>query len=159
MVSSTFKPAVRTLDLPEQRSSAYPEPFRSRMGDRIKRRLGEAFGLTQFGVNLVRLAPGGQSSLRHFHTHEDELVLVLEGELVLVTNTGEQPMRAGMCVGFPANTGDAHHMVNRSDATAVYVEVGSRVDPDKGHYPDDDLCWLADGKGGLAPGHKDGTPY
>ena len=159
MSSSTFKPPVRALDLPEQRASSYPEPFRSRMGDRVKSRLGDAFGLTQFGVNLVRLAPGGQSALRHFHTHEDELVFVLEGELVLVTNAGERPVGAGMCVGFPANTGDAHHLINRSDATAVYMEVGSRADADNGHYPDDDLCWLGDGKGGVTPGHKDGSPY
>src|SRR5579862_7838020 len=154
-----FKQAVRTSDLPEQRASMYPEPYRSRMGDRAKRRLGEAFGLTQFGVNLVRLAPGGQSALRHFHSHEEELVLVLEGELVLVTNVGEQTMTAGMCVGFPANTGNAHHLVNRGSATAVYVEVGSRAEADQGFYPDDDLCWLPDGKGGVVPGHKDGSPY
>ena len=154
-----FKQAIHASDLPEQRSSMYPEPFRARMGDRVKRRLGDAFGLTQYGVNLVRLGPGGQSSLRHFHSHEEEFVYVLEGELVLVTNAGEQAMSAGMCVGFPANTGDAHHLVNRSRAAAVYLELGSRIKDDNGHYPDDDLCWLADGKGGVVPGHKDGSPY
>jgi uncharacterized cupin superfamily protein len=154
-----FKQAVLTSDLPEHRASSYPEPFRTRMGDRVKRRLGDAFGLTQFGVNLVRLAPGGQSALRHFHSHEEELVLVLEGELVLVTNAGEQAMMAGMCVGFPANTGDAHHLVNRSAAAAAYVEIGSRVDADNAFYPDDDLCWLPDGKGGVVGAHKDGSPY
>lgn len=154
-----FKQAMIASELPEVRSSMYPEPFRSRMGDRMKRRLGEAFGLKQFGVNLVRLQHGGQSALRHFHTHEEELVYVLEGELVLVTNVGEQVVRAGMCVGFPANTGDAHHLVNRSGKEAVYIEVGSRHDDDQGYYPDDDLCWLADGKGGVVPGHKTGAPY
>jgi uncharacterized cupin superfamily protein len=154
-----FKQAVRVSDLPEVRGNLYPEPFRSRMGDRGKHRLGEAFGLTQFGVNLVRVGPGGQSALRHFHTHEEELVYVLEGELVLVTNVGEQAVSAGMCVGFPANTGDAHHLVNRSGAHAAYLEIGSRVPDDQGYYPDDDLCWLLDGKGGAAAGHKDGSPY
>ncbi|MFO0593466.1 MAG: cupin domain-containing protein [Polyangiaceae bacterium] len=154
-----FKQAVVVSELPEVRSSMYPEPFRSRMGDRVKRRLGEAFGLKQFGVNLVRLQPGGQSALRHFHSHEEELVYVLEGELVLITNVGEQTVRAGMCVGFPANTGDAHHLVNRSTSEAVYIEVGSREEDDQAFYPDDDLCWLPDGKGGMAPGHKNGAPY
>src|SRR3954468_7755177 len=125
-----FKQAVQSLDLPEHRSSLHPEPFRSRLGDRVKRKLGEAFGLTQYGVNLVRLAPGGQSSLRHFHSHEEELIYVLEGELTLVTNTGEQTMTAGMCVGFAANTGNAHHLVNRGGAVAAYLEVGSRIEAD-----------------------------
>jgi uncharacterized cupin superfamily protein len=150
-----FKQAIRALDLPEQRKVGYPEPFATRMGDRAKRRLGEAFGLTQYGVNLVRLGPGGQSALRHFHTHEEEMIYLLEGELTLITNVGEQVMRAGMCVGFPANTGDAHHLVNRGEAVAVYLEIGSRVEADNGYYPDDDLCWLQDGTGG----HKDGSPY
>lgn len=154
-----FKQAIPAQELPEQRSTILPEPFRARMGDRAKRKLGEAFGLTQYGVNLVRLGPGGQSSVRHFHTHEEELVYLLEGELVLVTNAGEQTMRAGMCVGFPANTGDAHHLVNRSGAEATYLEIGSRVAGDNAYYPDDDLCLLKDGKGGMVPGHKDGAPY
>jgi uncharacterized cupin superfamily protein len=157
-----FKQALRALDLPElhaAKTSLYPEPFRSRMGDRVKRKLGDAFGLTQFGVNLVRLGPGGESALRHFHSHEEEFIYLLEGELVLVTNAGEQVVTAGMCVGFPANTGDAHHLVNRSAAHATYLEIGSRIAADNGHYPDDDLCWISDGKGGEVPGHKDGKPY
>jgi uncharacterized cupin superfamily protein len=154
-----FKQAVRALDLPEIRRSLYPEPFRARMGDHATRRLGEAFGLKQYGINLVHLGPGGQSALRHFHSHEEELVYVLEGELVLITNVGEQHVGPGMCVGFPANTGDAHHFVNRSDAPAVYLEIGSRVPGDNGYYPDDDLCWLADDKGNRVPTHKTGKPY
>jgi len=154
-----FKRAIHALDLPEHRGSSYPEPFRSRMGERIKRRLGDPFTLTQLGANLVQLSPGGQSALRHFHSHEDELVYLIEGELVLVTNAGEQAMTPGMCVGFPANTGDAHHLVNRSRATAIYLEIGSRAGADNGHYPDDDLCWLADGKGGMVACHKDGSRY
>lgn len=154
-----FKQAVRVLDLPEAQGSGYPEPFRSRMGDRVKRRLGEVFGLNQFGINLVHLGPGGQSALRHFHTHEEEFVYLLEGELVLVSNAGEQTMTAGMCVGFAANTGDAHHLINRSAAPAVYLEIGSRAEADNAYYPDDDLCWLSDGKGGMTRAHKDGKPY
>src|SRR5690349_15416693 len=103
------KPGIDALALPEIRGSGYPEPFRSRMGDRAKRRLGEAFGLTQYGVNLVRLGPGGQSALRHSHSHEEEFIYLLEGELTLITNAGEQTTSPGMCVGFPANTGDGHH--------------------------------------------------
>jgi uncharacterized cupin superfamily protein len=145
-------------DLPERRGSLYPEPFASQMGDRRKRRLGDAFGLTQFGVNLVTLAPGGRSALRHFHTHEDELVYVLAGALVLVTDAGEQTVTAGMVVGFPAGRADAHHFLNRGAEPAQYLEVGSRNDADEPHYPDDDLRWVkVDGE--ERPAHKDGTPY
>src|SRR5437660_10092901 len=94
-------PALDPKGVEEVRGSTYPEPFKSRMGDRVKRRLGEACGLTQFGVNLVTLGPGGQSALRHWHTHEDEFVYVLSGELMLVNNAGEPVLAAGMC--------DRHH--------------------------------------------------
>ena len=96
------------------------------MGDRVKRRLGDACGLTRFGVNLVTLPPGGQSALRHWHTLEDEFVYVLEGEVVLVTDDGEQVLRAGDCAGYPAGKPDGHHFVNRSGAPARYLEVGNR---------------------------------
>lgn len=157
-MSKLEQSAVDAVSLPAVTRSTYPEPFRSRMGDRVKRRLGEAFGLTHFGVNLVHLGPGGQSALRHWHTHEEELVYVLSGELVLITNAGEQVVTAGTCVGFPAGSTNAHHFVNRSDRPASYLEIGDRIPADKGHYPDDDLMWLdtADGK---VAGHKDGTPY
>ena len=148
-------PAVHVSTLPTVTGAGYPEPFRSRMGDRVKRRLGEAFGLTQYGVNLVTLGPGGQSALRHWHTHEEELVYILSGELVLITDEGEQPLSAGMVVGFPAGTENGHHLVNRSDAPAQYIEIGTRLEADWAHYPDDDLQWLPDGRAG----HKDGTPY
>jgi uncharacterized cupin superfamily protein len=154
-----FKPAMAISDLPEQRGSGYPEPFKSRMGDRTKAKLGDAFGLTQFGVNHVTLGPGGMSALRHFHSHEDELLVMLEGELVLVTNLGEQVVTAGMCVGFKANAANGHHMVNRSAAPARYIEVGSRVAADVAFYPDDDLCWVDDGKGTFVTAHKDGEAY
>ena len=113
------------------RGSGYPEPFRSRMGDRVKLRLGDACGLTRFGVNLVTLGPGGQSALRHWHTHEDEFVYVLDGEVVLVTDGGEQTLRAGDCAGYPAGSRDAHHFVNRSGGTARYLEIGNRDAADR----------------------------
>ena len=125
------------------------------MGDRVKRRLGDACGLTRFGVNLVTLGPGGQSALRHWHTLEDEFVYVLEGTVVLVTDAGEQELRAGDCAGYPAGTGDGHHMINRSGAPARYLEIGNRDEADAGHYPDDDLAFAADGR----YVHKDGRPY
>jgi uncharacterized cupin superfamily protein len=154
-----FRQAIPVTEVPEQSSSMYPEPFRTRMGDRAKRRLGNAFGLTQYGVNLVRLGPGGQSALRHFHTHEDEFVYVLEGELTLVTNVGAQKVGAGMCVGFPANTGDAHHFKNEGTQVAVYLEVGGRVADDNAYYPDDDLAWLDGPDGSMKAVHKTGVPY
>ena len=111
-------PALEPGTVTERRGSGYPEPFRSRMGDRVKRRLGDACGLTRFGVNLVTLAPGGQSALRHWHTKEDEFVYVLEGEVVLVTDEGEQVLRAGDCAGYPGGSRNGHHLQNRGGAPA-----------------------------------------
>jgi uncharacterized cupin superfamily protein len=150
--------ALPAIEIPEHRGSSYPGPFAARMGDRTKRRLGEAFKLTQFGVNLTTLAPGGQSALRHWHTREDELVYLLEGELVMVTDEGEQVLRAGDVVGFRGGTTDAHHFLNRGNVTARYLEVGSRIEEDMAHYPDDDMQWIeVDGE--TVPAHKDGTRY
>jgi uncharacterized cupin superfamily protein len=126
------------------------------MGDRVKRRLGDACGLTCFGVNLVTLGPGGQSALRHYHTREDEFVYVLEGEVVLITDAGEQTLRAGDCAGYPGGRADAHHFINRSDAPARYLEVGNRDPEDRAFYPDDDLAFADDGERYV---HKDGSPY
>ncbi len=149
-------PALDPSTVAEVRGSGYPEPFKSRMGDRRKRRLGEACGLTGFGVNLVTLPAGGQSALRHCHTREDEFVFILSGELVLITDAGEQTVGAGMCVGYAAGSGDAHHLVNRSRGAATYLEVGSRVAADECCYPDDDLL-LVDRNTRYV--HKDGSPY
>lgn len=135
-------PALDPATVPEIRGSGYPEPFRSRVGDRIKRRLGDACGLTKMGVNLVTLNPGALSALRHWHTLEDEFVYVLSGEVVLVTNDGEQVLSAGMCAGYPAGSRDAHHFINRSDKPAQYLEIGNRIDGDNAFYPDDDLVWV-----------------
>jgi len=151
-------PVVDPATVPEKRGSGYPEPFRSRMGERVKRRLGDACGLTKFGVNLVTLAPGAQSALRHWHTLDDEFVYVLSGEVVLVTNDGDQVLHAGMAAGYPAGKKDAHHFVNRSKAVASYLEIGNRTEGDNAFYPDDDLMWVEDENGTFAA-HKDGRRY
>jgi uncharacterized cupin superfamily protein len=151
-------PALDPAAVKEVRGSLYPEPFKSRMGDRVKQRLGEACGLTKFGVNLVTLGPGGQSALRHWHTLEDEFVYVLEGEVVLITNDSEQMLRAGMCAGYPAGKRDAHHFVNRSQRPAKYLEIGNRIEGERAFYPDDDLMWLHTEEGTVAA-HKDGRRY
>jgi len=151
-------PALDPASVPEQRGSGYPEPFRSLMGERAKRKLGDACGLTKFGVNLVTLGPGGQSALRHWHTLEDEFICMLSGEVMLVTNDGEQVLRAGMCAGYAAGNRDGHYMVNRSGVPATYLEIGSRIDGDNAFYPDDDLMWCED-EAGVFAAHKDGRRY
>jgi uncharacterized cupin superfamily protein len=151
-------PALDPAAVEQRRGIGYPEPFRSRMGDRVKRRLGDACGLTRFGVNLVTLGPGGQSALRHWHTLEDEFVYVLSGEVVLVTNDGEQVLSAGMCAGYPAGSKDAHHFLNRGPVPAEYLEIGNRIEGDNAFYPDDDLMWC-ENENGAYPAHKDGRPY
>ena len=151
-------PALDPNTVEEKRGSGYPEPFKSRMGDRVKRRLGQACGLTKLGVNLVPLGPGGQSALRHWHTLEDEFVYVLEGEVVLVTNGGEQTLSAGMCAGYPAGNADAHHFINRSPRPAKYLEMGQRPEGDVAFYPDDDLMLMPTPDGDISV-HKDGRRY
>jgi uncharacterized cupin superfamily protein len=151
-------PALDPADVPEHRGSGYPEPFRSRMGERARRRLGDACGLTRIGVNLMTLAPGAQSALRHWHTLEDEFVYVLSGEVVLVTDAGEQVLAAGMCAGYPAGARNAHHFVNRGTGMVTYLEVSNRADGDNALYPDDDLMWCED-EGGVFTAHKDGRRY
>lgn len=160
MSDSPKLPALNPDDAPEVRGSGYPEPFRSRMGDRAKRRLGDACGLSQFGVNLVTLGTKGQSALRHWHALEDEFVYILSGELVLVSEIGEQVLSEGMCAGYPGGKADAHHLINRSSRPASYLEVGSRNVADLACYPDDDLMFVGDGDDGkVVYAHKDGTPY
>lgn len=152
-------PALDPSTVPARSASGYPEPFRSRVLPREKRALGAALGLTKIGVNLTTLPPGKESSMRHFHTREEELVFVVEGEVVLCTDDGEQVLTAGMCAGFPAGAKDGHQLVNRSDRPARYLEISNR-DPDDGaEYPDVDLAYhkAADGTGVFS--RKDGTPY
>jgi len=138
--------------------SGYPEPYRSRVLPREKRALGDAAGLTRVGVNLTTLHPGAESSMRHWHSAEEEFVYVLEGELVLRTDGGETVLRAGCGVGFPAGVADAHQLVNRSGAPAVYLEFSNRDEADRVVYPDVDLRWNAADAPGVYS-HRDGRPY
>jgi uncharacterized cupin superfamily protein len=143
---------------PRARQTSYPEPFASRMAGRLKRPLGELFGLANFGVNLTRLAPGAESALRHAHSKQDEFVYVLEGRPTLHTDEGRTLLSPGMCAGFRAGTGNGHHLVNETAGDVVYLEVGDRTPGDEGSYPDDDLrAALADGRWRFT--RKDGTPY
>lgn len=140
MADRTPPPAIDPDSLDERTGSGYPPPFRDAVAGRGKRALGDPFGLDQFGVNLVRLPPGAMSSQRHWHSHEEEFVYVVRGELVLVTDAGETPLRAGMCAGFKANSGDGHHLLNRSDEDALYLEVGTRRGlDDEAFYSDIDM--------------------
>jgi uncharacterized cupin superfamily protein len=147
------------MDLPAKTGTMYPEPFRSRVLPREKRALGDAFGLTTIGVNLTILAPGKESSMRHWHEREDELVYVLEGEVVLITDDGEETLRPGMVAGFKAGTSNAHHLVNRSESPARYLEVSNRDDADWGYYPDVDMAYGKDSEGRTILVRKDGTPF
>jgi uncharacterized cupin superfamily protein len=143
---------------PRTKPSIYPEPFASRMAGRVKRPLGDLFGLTNFGVNLVRLMPGAGSALRHAHSRQDEFVYIVQGQAVLITDAGETQLSAGMCTGFKSGTGNAHQLLNRSSEEVIYLEVGDRSAGDTVVYPDDDLKGaLVEGKWQFA--HKDGTPY
>jgi uncharacterized cupin superfamily protein len=143
---------------PRTKPSNYPEPFFSRMRKREKRPLGDLFGLKNFGVNLTRLMPGGESALLHRHSRQDEFVYVLEGEPTLVTDQGDVQLSPGMCAGFPAQ-GIAHQLVNRTDGDVVYLEIGDRTSGDEGSYPVDDLKAALGPDGQWVFTHKDGTPY
>jgi len=151
-------PALDPATLPARSGSGYPEPYRAAVAGRAKRSLGDAAGLTHYGVNLVRLPPGAASSQRHWHTHEDEFVYVLEGEVELITDAGAQTLSAGTCAGFPAGKRDGHQLVNRSKADVLYLEIGDRNDADECHYPDIDLHLRPiDGEHRFT--RKNGDPY
>ena len=126
---------------------------------RDKRPLGDLFGLTNFGVNLTRLAPGGHSALRHAHTKQDEFVFILEGEATLVADSGKTILRPGMCAGFKAGRGDAHHLVNHTTKDVVFLEIGDRSAGDSVSYPDDDVLAVFGSDGKWKYSKKDGTPY
>ena len=151
--------AVTAADVPARsRPSVYPEPFASRMAGREKRQLGDLFGLTNFGVNLTRLAPNAVSALRHAHTKQDEFVYILQGRPTLHTDERRTQLSPGMCAGFKAGTGNGHRLINETTEEVVYLEVGDRTPGDEGSYPDDDLkALLVEGKWKFV--HKDGKPY
>lgn len=148
-------PKLDLTSLPARTGSNYPEPFAALARARLKQALGTAGGLTDFGVNLTRLPPGAWSSQRHWHTEEDECLFVLSGELTLITDAGEESLVAGDFAAFPKNRPDGHHVINRSNEVASYLEIGSRSATDVCHYPDIDMQGDADG----SYVHKDGTPY
>lgn len=151
--------AILAADAPARtKPSNYPEPFATRMVGRKKRPLGDLFGLSNFGVNLTRLAPGGVSALRHAHTLQDEFIYILAGHPELHSDEGRTRLSPGMCAGFKAGTGNGHCLINDSDNDVVYLEIGDRTPGDEGSYPDDDLmARLIEGQWQFF--HKDGTPY
>ena len=152
-------PAFDPFDVPESNFTSYPESLAPPNRNRWNRRLAVHAGLTNFGVNLTRIVPGGQSSYRHAHTRQDEFVWVLEGEVVLETNGGAQVLQAGTCAGFPAGTGEAHRFVNRSATDVLLLVVGDRTLGDEVHYPDVDLAGRMRDDGVFVFTHKDGAPY
>jgi uncharacterized cupin superfamily protein len=152
--------AVEAASVPPSRASrGYPEPFAAGVAGRVRRALGDVFGLTNFGVNLTRLPPGCISALRHTHLREDEFIYVLEGDPVLVTNAGETQLRPGMCAGFKAGSGDAHHLINRTERDVAYLEIGDRNAADTVIYPDDDIGRALTPDGRRVFVHNDGRPY
>jgi uncharacterized cupin superfamily protein len=160
MMEQQMQPAaLNAADAPPRlRRSNYPEPFASRMSGRTKRILGDLFGLTNFGVNLTRLAPNAVSALRHAHSRQDEFVYILEGNPTLHTDEGRTRLAPGMCAGFKAGSGNGHRLVNETAADVVYLEIGDRTPGDEASYPDDDLGAVqVEGKWRFV--HKDGSPY
>lgn len=149
---------IDPADVPEQQGTGYPTPFKSVVAGRRRRKLGDAAGLKNFGVNLTTLEPGSASALRHWHEQQDEFIYVVEGELVLVTDDSETVLKPGMAAGFPAGEKNGHQLVNRTNAPAVYLEVGDRTSGDTVLYPDVDL--MATGTpAGWQFTHKDGSSY
>ena len=159
MANWTYPVAVVAEGAPfRAKASRYPEPFASQMAGRRKQPLGDLFGLTNFGVNLTRLAPGAVSALRHAHTKQEEFLYVLKGQPTLHTDEGRMRLSPGMCAGFRAGTGNGHRLINETEEEVVYLEVGDRTPGDEGSYPDDDLkALMVDGKWRFV--HKDGSPY
>jgi uncharacterized cupin superfamily protein len=151
-------PKIDIASLPVDSRTSYPEPFSRVVIGRSRKRLGVAAGLEQFGVNLTTLKPGAASALRHWHQAEDELVYILDGELVLVEDDGETPLKAGDAAGFKANVANGHHLVNRSNRDAVYIEIGTRARHERAEYPDVDLLVVRDDAGARYT-HKNGEPY
>jgi uncharacterized cupin superfamily protein len=152
---SLQKPALDPRSLEPLSQCGYPQPYWGRVMPREKRRLGAALGLTRIGVNHTTLLPGKESSMRHWHTHEDELVYVLEGEVILRTEAGEQRLTAGMCAGFPAGVRDGHQLINRSGRPAVYLEISNSDAGDYAYYSDEDVDLAATPEGMT---RKNGAP-
>ena len=159
MANTTTPVALIAAEAPPRaRQSLLPAVFDGLLAGRLKRPLGDLFGLRNFGVNLTRLSPGAMSALHHAHSAQDELVYILEGTPTLITDAGETPLSPGMCAGFPAG-GSAHHLVNRSAADVLFIEVGDRTRGDRVTYPDDDLQAVVEPDGSYRFARKDGRPY
>ncbi|GBF51217.1 cupin 2 barrel domain-containing protein [Leptospira ryugenii] len=158
-MKKTIPIAVKADQMPPRvRATNYPEPFASRMIGREKIPLGDLFELSNFGVNLTRLAPNGMSALRHSHSKQDEFIFVFQGSPTLITDEGRTLLLPGMCAGFKAGNGNGHHLINETSEDVIYLEIGDRTPGDEGHYPDDDLkAMLVDGQWKFV--HKDGSPY
>lgn len=156
-------PKIDITQVQSYKGSSYPPPFDEPCREREALRLGLAAGLTQFGVNIMTLKPGVWASQRHWHAHEDEFVYVISGELVLIEDEGETILHPGDCAAWPAGVRNGHHLINRGDAVASFLVVGTRRVDDWGEYPDIDLCFNPDRYSGNRQGpgftHKDGTPY
>src|SRR5262249_46008250 len=153
--SKVFKPG----DVPESNASGYPEPFREAQRKRYNRRLGDYAGLKNYGVNFIRVQPGGQSSARHAHSKQDEFVYVIEGEFVLVTDAGRETVGPGTCIGFPAGTGAEHPFLNLTKKEAPFLAVATPTADDEVTYPDIDLELKAGPDGPKGFRHKEGPPY
>jgi uncharacterized cupin superfamily protein len=151
-------PKIDIAKIPIDAGSNYPEPLRRVVAGRARKRLGNAAGLDQFGVNLTTLKPGAASALRHWHQKEDELVFILEGEVVLIDDSGETVLRPGDAAGFKANDPNGHHLVNKSGRDAVLLEIGTRSKHERAEYPDVDLLVIRDDKGSRYT-RKNGEPY
>ena len=151
-------PKIDIANLPLDTRTGYPPPLNRVVEGRIRKRLGNAVGLDQFGVNLTTLKPGAASALRHWHEKEDELVYVLAGEVVLVEDEGETVLKPGDAAGFKANAPNGHHLINKSTADVIFLEIGTRSKIETAHYPDLDLVAIRDEKG-MRYGRKNGGPY
>ncbi len=150
---------INLASVPIETGTTYPDEFKAAVRGRARQRVGKAAGLKNFGVNLTTLAPGAQSALRHWHSAQDEFIYIIQGELVLVTDEGEQILGPGEMAGFAAGVDNAHHLINRSTAPAIYLEIGDKALPEQAHYPDIDLVYKkrADNQGRFE--HKDGKAY
>ena len=151
--------AINVNDVDARTGTTYPKVFRNEVSSRSKRVLGDLFGLTNYGVNLVDLPPGSWSAQRHWHTREEEFIYVLSGELTLITDEGTQLLTVGMVAGFPAGEANGHHLVNNGDVTASYLEIWDRIDEDEVFYPDIDLQRVSAGAGERVFTHRDGERY